>query len=79
MNNFFNIILYSISIPFLILILFVVGYLIRAILIKESDITNNFGSIMKSVIIGLITIIILGTALKSCNQGDENEEIWKRD
>lgn len=79
MNNFFNIVLYFITIPFLILILFVAGYLFRAIIIKESNIKNNFGSVLKSVVIGLITILILSSALKSCNQGDENEEIWKRD
>ena len=78
MENLLNGISLIIVLPLVLGFAFGLGYILRSMLSK-GEIKNGFGSIILSIICGIIVIAVLGSAFEGCNDGDENTELWRRD
>ena len=64
--------------PIVLLIAYGVGLIARSVIFKETEYSNHLGNIILNIIIGVVVILILGKLFEGCNQGDENENLWRR-
>ncbi len=78
MENFGTLLIALIAIPILLGLCYLIGLLVRQAVFKE-EYKPGIGSAVFSIICGCIVIAILGTALRGCNDSDENTELWRRD
>lgn len=72
MEEFFDGIGVIIGIPVILFFSYIAGMLVRVLLFKESTIGSGFSENAKNIIIGLITILILGFILSrmGCTSDD---------
>ena len=63
-----------IGLPVLLFFTFLTGTLVRAVILKEDQSKGGLGSIIWSLIVGGITIVIIGTVFKACG-GNLNDVI----
>lgn len=77
MGNLGTFLLVLIISPILLGFCYLIGLLVRQAIFKE-EYKSGFGSAVVSIIFGLIVVAVLGTAFDSCNDSDDNMELWKR-
>lgn len=77
MENLGTFLLVLIISPILLGFCYLIGLLVRQAIFKE-EYKAGIGSAIFSIICGCIVIAVLGTALRGCNDSDDNMELWKR-